>query len=219
MGYYISEFVKNGYKSYTLAEMAEIVVVHGPPGSGKSEHSRRLASEGLLGKLVDHVSAGDRLRAIRMGKVASTYRDVVDPAPGQRVLLDHTIVTGMIFEYINQSSGAFIMLVDGYPRFAEAVDGFIEATQVNNHSLLGCVNLEISKRVSLERVVGRGTRTGEVDVSSSLAEKRYQEHLDFTLQAIGTLSRVTGVINVDAEPSMEVVWGSFCRAILALANK
>ena len=172
-----------------------------------------------MGKPVGHVSAGDRLRAIRTGKTASSYSDVVNPAPGQRILLDHAIMTGVIFEYINQSSDNTIMLVDGYPRFTEAVDGFIEATQVNNHALLGCVNLKISKRVSLDRVLGRGTRTGEVDVSSSLAEKRYQEHLDFTLRAIGVLGRVTEVININAEPPMEVVWGSFCRAVLTLANK
>ncbi len=194
-------------------------MVHGPPGSGKSIHSERLASEGLLGRPVDHVSAGDRLRAIRTGRIASVYSDVVNPAPGQRILLDHAIMTGVVFEYINQTLDNPIMLVDGYPRFTEAVEGFIEATQVNNHALLGCVNLEISERVSLDRVLGRGTRTGDVDISSSLAEKRYQEHLDFTLQAIGVLGRVAEVINVNAEPPMEVVWGSFCRAVLTLVNK
>lgn len=201
------------------ATMAEIVVVHGPPGSGKSEHSKLLKAQGLPGTLVGHVSAGDRLRAIRTGGIASAYRDVVNPAPGQRILLDHAIMTGMIFEYINMRPDASIVLVDGYPRFAEAIDGFIEAAQANNHSLLGCVNLEISRRVSLERVLGRGTRNGEVDVSSSLAEKRYQEHLDFTLGAIGMLGGVTEVINVDAEPPMEVVWASFYQAALALVNK
>lgn len=198
--------------------MAEIIVVHGPPGSGKSIHSERMAAEGLSGRPVDHVSAGDRLRAIRTGKIASAYSDVVDPVPGQRILLDHAIMTGVIFEYINQNPYS-MTLVDGYPRFTEAVDGFIEATRVNNHSLLGCVNLEISKRVCLDRILGRGTRPGEVNVSTTLAEKRYQEHLDFTLPAIAALGRVTEVVNVDAELPMEVVWGSFCRAILTLVNK
>lgn len=193
-------------------------MVHGPPGSGKSIHSERMAEEGLSGRPVDHVSAGDRLRAIRTGKIASAYSDVVDPAPGQRILLDHAIMTGVIFEYINQSSDS-TMLVDGYPRFAEAVDGFIEAMKMNNHSLLGCVNLEISKRVSLGRVLGRGTRSGEINVSRALAEKRYQEHLDFTLRAIAALGGVTEVVTVDAKPPIEVVWGSFCQAVLTLVNK
>ena len=198
--------------------MAEIIVVHGPPGSGKSIHSERLESEGLLGRSVDHVSAGDRLRAIRTGKIASAYSDVVNPAPGQRILLDHAIMTGVVFEYINQRSDDTLMLVDGYPRFADAVNGFMEAAQANNHALMGCVNLEVSKWVSLDRVLGRGTRSGEVDVSKTLAEKRYQEHLDFTLQAIGDLGRVVEVVNVDAERPMEVVWGSFCRAVLTLTG-
>ena len=195
--------------------MAEIIVVHGPPGSGKSIHSTRLSDTGLPGKQVDHISAGDRLRAIRTGRVDSAYKDV-NPAPGQRMLLDHSIMTGVIFEYINQSPDNSILLVDGYPRFAEAVEGFVGAAKANNNALLGCVNLEVSKQVSLERVLGRGTRLGEVNVSLSLAEKRYQEHLDFTLQAIAALGKLTEVIKIDAEPAMEVVWGSFCQAVLTL---
>lgn len=145
--------------------------------------------------------------------MSSVYSDVVNPSPSQRVLLDHSIVTGLIFEYINQFSGNSVILVDGYPSFADAVNGFISAIAINDHKLLGCVNLEVSKRVSMTRVIGRGTRPGEVDVSQSLAEKRYQEHEEFTLKAVKALAKETKVININAEPSLEVVWGSFCQAV------
>lgn len=198
--------------------MAEIIVIHGPPGSGKSVHSERLANEGLRGRVVEHVSAGNRLRSIRTGEIVSAYRDVVNPAPGTRVLLDHNIMTGVIFEYVNQMPSTAIVLVDGYPRFVEAIPGFKETAEKEGHALLGCINLNISKRVSLDRVLGRGTRVGEINVSSELVKKRYQEHLDYTVPTVRELKKIVEVVSVDAESDMGEVWGQFYQAVLKLTT-
>lgn len=199
--------------------MTEIIVIHGPPGSGKSVQSERLATEGLPNRAVMHVSAGNQLRGIRTGEIASAYSDKVNPEPGKRVLLDHSIMTGVIFEYINQVSEASIVLVDGYPRFVEAIPCFLETSRRNNHEIVGCVNLNISRRVSLDRVLGRGGREGEVGTSNltELAEKRFQEHLNYTVPAIDAMGRITKVVNLNAEESIEEVWRLFYRAILELA--
>jgi len=174
----------------------------------------------LPNREVKHVSAGNRLRSIRSGQIASVYSDLVNPEPGKRVLLDHNVMTGVIFEFINQVPKTDLVLVDGYPRFSEAVPCFIELSDKYGHDLLGCINFKVSERVSLDRVLGRGGREGEAGVSnlSELVKKRYQEHLDYTVSAIDAMRRITKIVDLDAEQSLEIVWRQFYQTVIELTT-
>lgn len=123
--------------------MAEIIVVHGPPGSGKTIHSERLTQFSFSDHPIFHISAGNRLREIRTRSVDSRFSAEVND-PNAHALLDHRIVNGIIFEYISDCPADSIVLVDGYPRFADAIDVFMKAVKEGSHTLLGCINLNIS---------------------------------------------------------------------------
>ena len=79
--------------------MAEIIVVHGTPGAGKSTHARRLAQLSFNEHQIAHIPAGDRLRDIRTGRVESRFSSQVGQAG---ILLDHRIVNGIVYEAISQ---------------------------------------------------------------------------------------------------------------------
>jgi len=204
----------------TIVDMADIIVVHGTPGAGKSTHSKNLAEHHLKDRPVFHISVGDRLRAIRTGEFQSKYGAEIND-PNAPALLDHRLVNGVIFEYISLCSPDSVVLVDGYPRFADATEPFVEAVNEDDHKLLGCVHLEISQETSINRLAGRGVRRGERigDITPGVAERRYDEHQTYTLEAIRELSEAAPVVKIDAELSEREVWTSFYNVVRDLASK
>lgn len=201
-----------------MPTMAEIIVVHGPPGSGKSIHSERLTRFSFNDRPIFHISAGNRMRAIRTRTVDSRFSAEVND-PNAPALLDHGLVNGIIFEYISDCPVDSIVLVDGYPRFADTIDVFMEAIKEGNHALLGCINLNISLEISMSRLPGRGARRGErIGISKDSVEKRFADHLTYTTEAINALGEITSLINIDAEPAIDIVWESFSNAFRTLAS-
>lgn len=193
--------------------MAEIVVVHGTPGSGKSTQSQRLAESQIEDLQIFHLSVGNRIRGVRTGSIRSAF------SPNQKSgseTLDHHGINNIVFEYVSECPSSSIVLVDGYPRFVEAVGLFINRIQNNNHRLLGCLNLTISDQTCVTRLTSRGTRLGERALTPEFIQDRLNVHHAFTLPAVNALSELTSVLNVDAEPVMLTVWINFLQAFLKL---
>lgn len=135
--------------------MAEIIIIHGTPGSGKSTHSEKLTQFSYGGFPIFHISVGNRLRDIRTGNKDSKFSSEINN-PYAPALLDHRIVNNIIFEYIEECPADSIVLVDGYPRFVDAIDIFMDSIKGDNHTLLGCINLSISLETCMSRLSVRG---------------------------------------------------------------
>lgn len=103
--------------------MSEIVVVHGYVGSGKSTQCSRLASDGLNEVTVQHISAGNRLRGIRIGSESSGFSRYIN-APDAPSPLPDWVVEGTIFEAISNDNNS-LALVDGYPRLLRLLNLFV----------------------------------------------------------------------------------------------
>ena len=196
--------------------MTDIIVVHGTPGAGKSTHSIKLAQFSLDERPIFHISAGNRLRDVRIGEFNSAFNAEINN-PNAPMLLDHQIVNGVIFEYISQCPPDSIVLVDGYPRFTDAIDLFVEAIKEGGHKLLGCINLSISLETCMSRLSGRGSRRGErIGNTRDFVEKRFSDHLTYTTEAVNKLEEIVPVINIDAESNEQVVWESVNEAVRRL---
>ncbi len=201
--------------------MSEILVVHGAPGSGKTTHAERLTNDPLMDRSIYHISAGDRLRDIRNGLIPSEFQDraqVRKNHEGESVMLDHTIVNGIVFEYISQCPSSSIILVDGYPRFLDAVSVFLDAIDVSSHTFLGTISLNISLETCIARLMERGSRRGERHITTDFINRRFSDHMDYTLLAIEKLRARAPVIDLDASSEIETVYNSFRRAVSLLTN-
>ncbi len=202
--------------------MAEIVVVHGAPGSGKTTHSEKLSHISYKDRPVLHISAGDRIRDIRLGEANSVHEDIVKDPNAPFLLQDHSIVNGIVFEYVSECPSNSIVLIDGYPRFAGAISVFTESIHKGGHKLLGCINLNISQETCISRLAIRGVRKGERTIyTGNLVEKairRYSEYVDYTMVAVEEFGKITSIVSIDAEPNVEVVWQSFSEAFTELVK-
>lgn len=192
--------------------MPDIIVVHGYAGAGKSTHCEHLAGEGIDGRSVHHVSAGNRLRAIRGGTVSSYYTAIVN-APDAPSPLPDTVVDGVIFEAIEgDASLESLILIDGYPRHPTAVEAFHASLERRSHNLLGTIAMTISLETSIARVLSRGQRSGEKIKGDSLkdfARNRYALDRVTTNLAIDALARFAPVNRIVADEDTDKVFLKF----------
>lgn len=201
-------------------------MVHGFPGAGKSTNSARMAAEGLEVESqhlpVVHASAGDRLRAIRLGAQVSEYSTFINSPEAPSPLPDE-VVSGTLFEIIPESDEPQLALFDGYPRFERSVDGFIDSVHERQHRLLGCVAMSVSEEVSVRRILGRGIRLGDREDIRNPEElrlhaiRRYQEDFSTTQLAIKKLEGYVPIERIKAGGGREQTWTKFRTAVTKLA--
>ncbi len=198
--------------------MSKIVVVHGTPGSGKTTHAHRLKEHWSQG--LEHISIGNQLRSIRMGEVDSHFKKDIDHQAdvlAQSAPLNHEVVNGVIFEFIENCPSAGYVLIDGYPRFLDQLPLFYNSLTLGGHGYIGLIHLQISLETCISRLTkSRGTRSGEKDVDEDFATWRFNEYQDHTIPTIALLGRNVPIISIDAEPPMDKVWEMFFREMQSL---
>lgn len=171
------------------------------------------------GQPISHISIGNTLRDIRTGIANSKFSMVIND-PDAPALLDHNLINDLILELISECSPDSIVLVDGYPRFADAIDVFADSLREGGHTLLGCINLNVSLETCMARLSERGARSGErIVLNRDSVEKRFSEHLTYTTEAVNVLRKITKVIDINAESSRDVVWELYVEAFRELVAK
>lgn len=134
-----------------------IVVLVGPPGSGKGTQAKVLTSRFGLA----HLSTGDMLRAAKQdGTLEPEYLSIMD-AGG---LLPDAAVIGLISRRTEESDCRGGFLLDGFPRTvpqAEALDSMLKDRGL---SLTSVLQLDVARDLLEERLIHRRTdkRSGQI---------------------------------------------------------
>jgi adenylate kinase len=137
--------------------MTMIIVLVGPPGSGKGTQAKVLCVK--LG--MAHLSTGDMLReAKKKGTLEPEYLKIMDSGG----LLPDAAVIGLIERRTQEPDCAKGFLLDGFPRTvpqAEALQGMLDKRSLR---LDGVVQLDVPRDMLEERLIHRRTdeRTGQI---------------------------------------------------------
>lgn len=199
--------------------MAEVIVVHGYAGSGKSTQCSRLEQEGYFDSPVQHISAGNRLRSIRTGLAISTYERIINSPDAPSPLPDEVVSGAILESVIEPGNNNALVLIDGYPRHPTAVEAFRDELANRSHRLLGTIALQVSLETSVQRILQRGERAGEkikADTLQEFAVQRYRLDRNTTNIAIDSLAEFAPVEIVDSSGERDVVYENFRKSIANL---
>ena len=126
-----------------------VIILLGPPGSGKGTQVTRITKE--LG--VPHISTGDLFReniskGTELGKRAKTFMDAGKLVPDE-------VVLDMLFDRISRPDCAKGFLLDGFPRTIPQAEAFDK--KIGNKANLVVLNLNVSDDLIVKRIAGRLT--------------------------------------------------------------
>jgi len=124
-----------------------LVIMLGPPGSGKGTQAAKLAEK----KGVAHLSTGDILRnavkeGTELGLKAKAYMEAGDLVPDDLIL-------GMIMETIQEGGSGF--LFDGFPRTIPQAEGLDKMLGEMGSKIDMVLDLEVSDEEVIKRLSGR----------------------------------------------------------------
>lgn len=140
--------------AYAMAHEAtsvrqKIVILLGPPGSGKGTQAVRLSKE--LG--IPHISTGDLFREnisknTELGKRAKEYTNAGKLVPDELVL-------DMLFDRVSRPDSSKGYLLDGAPRTLPQAEAF--AKHISANADLIVLNLDVPDDIIVKRAEGRLT--------------------------------------------------------------
>jgi adenylate kinase len=154
--------------------MKQLILIIGAPGSGKTTDAELISKK--HSDTIVHYSTGDLFRAevasgSELGKEIDKY-----VSKGNLVPIDIVIKT--VVGAVNQAPKD-IVIIDGFPRSIEQkleLDKFLSSE--DNVKLISVIEVEVSKDVARDRVLGRARGADDNDEVFDNRMKVYLEPLD-----------------------------------------
>ncbi len=125
----------------------KVIILLGPPASGKGTQASRLAAE----YKVPHISTGDLFREnisknTELGKTAKAYMDKGQLVPDELVL-------DMLFDRVSRPDCSRGYVLDGFPRTIPQAEAFDKRLQKGVDLIV--LNLEVADETLIKRTSGR----------------------------------------------------------------
>lgn len=173
----------------------EILVIFGPPGSGKGTLSEKLADRNGL----KHVSSGELLRD-------SGREDLLKRMNSGKLVPDREIIK-IIRKNIKNHDFSEGIIFDGFPRSVKQAKMLDSMLGKMGLGLSHAIYLDLSEKESRERISKRAKDSGRKDDSSSeVLDKRFEEYRENTLPVLEFYKRSRKSIKIDASGGSDDVY-------------
>ena len=179
-----------------------VALIGGPPGSGKSSVAKSLS----LSMNIAHISVGDRIRSIAEGVVVSNYSESIkleNQSLQKSKKLPQNLVCAVIAEAFEQPEVNSNILLDGYPRSPEQIEPLIDTFHQIGANALIMVYLHVDREKAIQRMVERGSRSGEVEMDARFAHERYDSYVESHEGFLTLLANEMPVEVIDANADLE----------------
>ncbi len=174
----------------------KVLFVLGGPGSGKGTQCDNLVKKY---KFV-HFSTGDLLRA--EVKKATELGQKIDSFMSKGNLVPGDVAVTLIKNNILEGGTDNLYIIDGYPRNQSNID-FWESVVKDSIDVIGCLNLNCSKEVMLERVLNRGKESNRSDDNEEIFKNRMEVFENETLPIVDYFKSKNKLYDVSAEGTKE----------------
>ena len=189
------------------------IALFGAPGAGKGTQSEYLIKKYKL----FYISTGDLLRKeiANETKLGLEAKSII--ASGG--LVSDEIIVQIIEKTIKNNSEANGFLFDGFPRtYIQAY--ILDGLMIKLHTSLNClINIEVSNKESLKRLLLRGKKSGRSDDNEKVIKNRLKEYKEKTLPVLNFYKSRNILFNVDGEQKIEKVTQDIDKIIKAELNK
>ncbi len=156
-----------------------IVVLFGPPGSGKGTQAARVAQR--LG--VPHVATGDILRA-EVSRGSALGREA-EPIMRAGLLLPDDLMVRVVASRLAEPDAAMGALLDGFPRTVAQASALASTLNAEQRAVDVIVALEVPDTVLRERMLRRAAEEGRADDTPQAFEQRLHVYRTETLPVLG----------------------------------
>ena len=169
-------------------KQGEILVLLGPPGSGKGTLSKKLVDEYGF----QHISTGDLIRKSDDVELKKTIA-------GGNMISDSDI-RKMVVKELNTLDLEKGIIFDGYPRNIKQAKALNRMLGKRGVGLNHAVFLDLPEDIAKERLVKRAEEEGrEDDASMDSIDKRFSEYTEKTIPLIDSFRKSRKLITIDAE--------------------
>lgn len=164
--------------------MQEIIIIFGPPGSGKGTQGKVIAQKRSL----DHISTGDIIRAeinskSALGQEAKRFAD-------SGILAPDALVSLIVDSYIKNHPESKGFLLDGYPRNITQANDLDKIVQNNDCVIKAIINLLVTPQESAKRLLKRADIEGRYDDTPQVIQTRLEV---FTAETAPVLYHYAGL--------------------------
>jgi UMP-CMP kinase len=178
----------------------------GPPGAGKGTQCERLAREfGFL-----HVSAGELLRKERA--TGSEMAKKIDECLSEGRIVPVEISLSLMKRAI-QSAAPRTVLVDGYPRNLDNIQGWERGMPADRFAVRAVVSIECSESEFLQRVLRRGLTSGRDDDTAAQFSLRMRTHSASSMAVLPHYQHRGLLVRLDGSQSVDAVYSDMKRVI------
>ncbi len=196
-----------------LGQKRRVIILFGPPGSGKGTQASRLASH--FGWV--HISTGDVFRRhikqqTELGQKVQQYIEA-----GQ--LVPDTITVAMLQEEMQRHPGARGFILDGFPRTIAQAEALDDMLQANGMEVDGLIALDVPESELIERIQIRSQTSGRADdADPKVIQERLKVYHTQTTPVYECYDRRGKALTIDGTGTIEQITQRLVETIESLVN-